>query len=106
MSMDWVVLIPLLPALAFTVLAPLSRAARARLVPVAVAAVLGSLGLSIAAFLAVWPGGHDAVWQGSFTIAHIGDRAIPLGLALEPMSAIMLLVVTVVGACVQVYSLG
>ncbi len=106
MSMDWVALIPLLPALAFAVLAPLSRAARARLVPLAVAAVLGSLGLSIAAFLAVWPGGHDAVWQASVTIAHIGDRAITLGLALEPMSAIMLLVVTIVGACVQVYSLG
>ena len=104
--MDWVTLIPLLPALAFVVLAPLSRAARAKLVPLAVAAVLGSLGLSIAAFLAVWPGGHGEVWQASVTIAHIGDRAITLGLALEPMSAIMLLVVTVVGACVQVYSLG
>ncbi len=108
MSMGWVVLIPLLPALAFAVLAPVPRTVRTRLVPLAVAAVLGSLALSIAAFLAVWPGGHghEAAWQGAVTIAHIGDRAITLGLALEPVSAVMLLVVTVVGAAVQVYSLG
>ncbi|HHJ99147.1 MAG TPA: hypothetical protein ENN10_04295, partial [Actinobacteria bacterium] len=62
--MGYVVLIPLLPALAFALLAPLSRRARTRAVPLAVGAVLGSLALSIAAFLAVWPGGHagEPVW--------------------------------------------
>jgi len=106
--MGYVLLIPLLPALAFAVLAPMPRTVRTRLVPLAVAAVLGSFALSIAAFLAVWPGGHagEPVWQGAVTIAHIGERAITLGLALEPMSAIMLLVVTVVGVAVQIYSLG
>lgn len=106
--MGYVLLIPLLPAIAFAVLVPLSRAARTRLVPLAVAASAGSLGLSIAAFLAVWPGGDVAApaWQESVTIAHIGDRAISLGLQLEPVSAVMLLVITVVGMAVQVYSLG
>ncbi len=106
--MGHVILIPLLPALAFAVLAPLPRAARTRAVPLAVGAVLGSLALSIAAFLAVWPGGHagEPVWQGAVTIAHIGERALSLGFQLEPVSAVMLLVVSVVGAAVQVYSLG
>jgi NADH-quinone oxidoreductase subunit L len=106
--MDWVVLIPLLPALAFAIMAPMSRSWRTRAVPLAVAAVLGSLGFSLAAFAAVWPGGHagEPVWQGAITLAHIGERAVTLGLALEPASALMLLVVTVVGAGVQVYSLG
>ncbi len=108
MSVGYVVLIPLLPALAFAIMTPLPRAWRTRAVPVALGAVLASLGLSIAAFVAAWPGGHagEATWRGALTIAHLGDRAIELGIALEPASAIMLLVVTVVGAAVQVYSLG
>lgn len=108
MSVGYVVLIPLLPALAFALLAPLPRAWRTKAVPAALLAVFGSLGLSVAAFLAVWPGGHagEPVWQGALSIGHIGEQAITLGLALEPASALMLLVVTVVGAAVQVYSLG
>jgi len=107
-SVGYVVLIPLLPALAFALLAPLPRPWRTRAVPVALGAVLGSLGLSVAAFLAVWPGGHggEPVFRASATIAHVGDTAFALGLQLEPASALMLLVVTIVGAAVQVYSLG
>ena len=106
--MGYVLAIPLLPALAFALLAPLPRALRTRAVPVAVAAVLGSLALSIAAFVQVWPGGHaeGPALHAAFTMAHIGERAISLGFQLEPTSAIMLLVVTVVGAAVQIYSLG
>jgi len=104
----YVIAIPLLPALAFALLAPLSRAWRNRLVPVAVAAVTGSLALSVAAFLSVWPGGHagEPVYEAAVDIAHIGQTSITLGLALEPFSAVMLLVVTIVGLAVQVYSLG
>ncbi len=106
--MGYVALIPLLPALAFALMAPLPRTWRTRAVPAALLAVFGSLALSVAAFAAVWPGGHaeEPVWQAGITLAHIGERAITLGLALEPASALMLLVVTVVGAGVQVYSLG
>lgn len=108
MSMGYVALIPLLPALAFAVLAPLPRRWRTRLFPVAIIAVLGSLGLSVAAFVDVWPGGAAGgpAFASSAAIAHLGERAITLGLALEPTSALMLLVVTVVGAAVQVYSIG
>ena len=106
--MGYVALIPALPALAFAIMAPLSRAWRTRAVPFAIAAVLGALAMSVAAFFAVWPGGHagEPVWQAGFTLAHVGERAISLGFALEPASAVMLLVVTVVGAGVQIYSLG
>lgn len=106
--MSYVVLIPLLPALAFAILAPLPREVRNRLVPLAVAAVVGALGLSVAAFASVWPGGHgeEPVWQAGFAIAHFGETALRLGFQLEPAAALMLLVVTVVGTGVQVYSLG
>lgn len=106
--MGYVLLIPALPALAFAILAPLERALRNRLAPIAVAAVFGSLAMSIAAFAAVWPGGHpdEPVYRASFALARFGESTLELGFQLEPASALMLLVVTIVGAAVQVYSLG
>ena len=106
--MGYVIAIPLLPVAAFALLAPLSRALRNRAVWVAFAAVLGSLALSVMAFVQTWPGGHaeEPVYQASFAFAHIGETALSLGVSLDPVSALMLLVVTVVGVAVQWYSLG
>jgi len=106
--MAYVIAIPLLPALAFAIMAPLSRTARNRLVPLSVAAVTASLVLSAMAFLAVWPGGHagEPAYHASAVFAHVGDTALSASIALEPLSAIMLLVVTIVGFGVQIYSLG
>jgi NADH-quinone oxidoreductase subunit L len=104
----YVVAIPLLPVAAFAVLAPLSRRLRNRALPVALAAVIGSLALSVVAFVQTWPGGHaeEPVCHASFAFAHIGETALSLGVRLEPVSALMLLVVTIVGFAVQWYSLG
>ncbi|HET6498199.1 MAG TPA: NADH-quinone oxidoreductase subunit L [Coriobacteriia bacterium] len=105
--MDWVALIPALPAIAFALLAPLPRALRNRLRWLGLAAVGGSFVLSVMAFAAVWPGGvkgavaHDASWA----IALVGGVDLSLGLRLDAVAAAMLLMVTIVGACVQVYSL-
>ncbi len=108
--MTYVYAIPLLPALAFALLAPLSGAARNRMRWVSVAAILGSLGLSLAAFMRVWPGGHEAVvepvFHRVFAIAQIGGVPFDLGIQVDPITAAMLLVITIVGACVQVYSIG
>ena len=58
--MGYVALIPLLPMVAFAILAPLPRKLRTPGRWLSVAAITGSLGLSVAAFFAVWPGGHDS----------------------------------------------
>jgi NADH-quinone oxidoreductase subunit L len=104
----YVALIPLLPAFVFAVMAPLSRVMRNRLRWLGLAGVGGSLLLSFVAFVAVWPGGHEgeAVYRASVPIAQVGGVDLSLGLLLDPLAAIMLLVVTIVGVCVQVYSLG
>jgi NADH-quinone oxidoreductase subunit L len=104
----YVALIPLLPALVFAVMAPLSRATRNRVQWLGVVGVGTSLLLSLAAFAAVWPGGHEgeAVYHASWPIAQVGGVDLALGILLDPVAAIMLLVVTIVGVCVQVYSLG
>ncbi len=105
--MGYVVAIPLLPALAFVILAPLSNRARNNAVPVSVAAVIIALGLAVVAFLVVWPGGHEeAAYHATVTFATIGSIKLAAGILLDPVSAVMLIVVTLVGACVQVYSMG
>lgn len=142
--MDYIFAIPLLPALAFVVLAPLSGAARNRARYVAVAAIALSLILSLMAFGTAWSEmpqeehavapsvalsethasepasgaelvssdqdaqaeGGAVLWNRSFVIGTVGGTALVLGMQLDPIAAVMLLVITIVGACVQVYSLG
>ncbi len=106
--MAYVALIPLLPAIAFAVLTPLSREMRNRVRWLGLVSVGGALALSLAAFAAVWPGGQEgeATYRASVPIAQVGGVDLNLGILLDPIAAIMLLVITVVGMCVQVYSLG
>ncbi len=106
--MDWVALIPALPASAFAALLPLSRAMRKRLLWLPPLAMAASAALSLAAFFRTWPGGHhvEPVWSLSWTLGHVGGTPLELGLALDPVAAATLVVVTVVATCVQIYSLG
>jgi len=107
---DYVLAIPLLPALAFVALVPLSREARNRARWISVGAILAGLILSVLAFVAVWPGGEERVlepvYHATFAIAQIGGVPLELGVQVDPITAAMLLVITIVGTCVQVYSLA
>ena len=106
--MTWVALIPLLPALAFALLLPMSRRVRNGSIALSLGAIVLALGLALAAFVRVMPGGEafEPVKLVSFTVGSIGGAPLALGLSLDTVSAVMLLVVTIVGTCVQVYSLG
>jgi NADH-quinone oxidoreductase subunit L len=108
MTVAWLVAIPLLPALAFALLAPLSRTLRNRARWISVACTGASLLLSLIAFVRVIPGGEEAAARGVYhAFLPIAPTAgIGFGLLLDPVSAVMLLVVTIVALCVQVYSLG
>ncbi len=130
--MDWVLAIPALPAAAFVVLAPMSRKWRnisARVAPLAMAVALL---LSVFAFWQVTtfdPGSHtaaapatsdalfaagdakaqprpaEAVWRHRTVFANVGGAALGLSFALDPTAAVMLVIVTLVGLAVQVFSL-
>ncbi len=106
--MSYVIAIPLLPAIAFAVLGPLSNRARNKAVWVSVAAVASALVLSLIAFVQVWPGGHEgeAAYHASVTFASIGSVYLGVGVLLDSVSAVMLVVVTLVATAVMVYSLG
>jgi len=103
----WIVLIPLLPALAFAAMAPMSRRARTATRWLPLAAMSGSLVLSFVAFSKVWPGGAaEPVWHASTLLATLGGSPLSVSMRLDPVTAVMLLVVSIVGMCVQVYSFG
>lgn len=105
--MSWVLAIPALPAAAFAVMFVLSRRARMKVLWIPIGSVFASLALSIAAFVSVLPGGsEEAVWRGVLRFGVLDGRELVLSMALDPIVAAMLLVVTIVGACVQVYSIG
>jgi len=103
----WVALIPLLPALAFAVMLPMSRGVRTKVLWLPAAATVASLALSVAAFLRVAAehGGEEPVYAASARLARLGGAALSIGLRLDAVTAVMLLVVTIVAVCVQVYSL-
>ncbi|NTU71628.1 MAG: NADH-quinone oxidoreductase subunit L [Coriobacteriia bacterium] len=107
--MNWLIAIPALPALAFLALVALPRELRNKMLWLPVAGIVGSTVLSLAAFAEVWPGGEEslsAVWNYSWVLAEVGGRPFELGVQLDSIAAILLVVVTVVASCVQVYSLG
>jgi NADH-quinone oxidoreductase subunit L len=86
---------------------PMSRRVRTAVRWLPAAATVVSLLLSVAAFASVAAaGGGEPAYRATFAIASLGGSPLAVGLRLDAVSAIMLLVVTVVAACVQVYSLS
>jgi NADH-quinone oxidoreductase subunit L len=101
----WISLIPLIPALAFAVMLPISRRARTAMAWLPAVATAASLVLSVAAFFAVVAhGGEEPAYTATLTLARLGGSPLAVGIRLDAVTAIMLLVVTIVATCVQVYS--
>jgi len=106
--MDWLIAIPALPVLAFVALVVMPRAMRNKALWIPVGAITISAMLSIIAFFRV-PAGNElssVVWHRSWVLAVVGGRPFPLGLQFDSIAAILLVVVTFVATCVQIYSLG
>ena len=104
MTTTTLALIPLLPLLAAALTCGLKDGRRA--VGVAIAAMLGSCGLALAAFNEAW--GMAADVHATFDIPWltVGDTAIPLGFVLDPLNGAMLAMVTFIGLLIFIYSAG
>src|SRR5947208_17165221 len=100
-------LIPLLPLLGFLVTAGLGRrVSKAAAGAIACAAMAGSFAVSL---LAVWrlvslPPDSRAIVGQVFTWISSGDFTAGFTLRLDPLSAVMILVVTGIGSLIHVYS--
>ncbi len=108
--MNILVAIPLMPALVFLLFFLLPRRTRTKLLFVPLGAMATSLVLSLIAFASVFPGAEKIAEHGaqftSYSIGVIGGVPLDISLRLDPLAALMLLVVTIVGMAVQVYSLS
>ena len=96
-------LIVLVPILSFIMLVIFGKRWGGKSAYVSIAAVLISLGLSIKALIDVLGGLNTKVL---FTWASIGSFHITFGFLLDPLSAMMLVVVALVSTLVQIFSMG
>ena len=100
-------LVPLLPFLGWAVNLFLGRRLpKAISGGVACAAVLASFGVAVAA---VWtlvgqPASARALEQTVYTWISSGDFQLPLTLRLDPLSAVMILIITGIGSLIHIYS--
>ena len=98
-------LIPILPAISFLIIAAFFVNRLRRAAPyVLIAALLAALALSIRALMQAPTEGPPL--QQSISWLTTGDLRLQLGTLLDPLSAVMLVVVCAVSLLVQIYSVG
>jgi NADH-quinone oxidoreductase subunit L len=96
-------LIPILPFIAFWWIIFAGRRAPGQGAYVAIGAMIGAAVLSVGAFIAVLGG---ARYDTNLVWATLLNRPLEVGFAVDPLTAVMLLVVTVVGSLIFIYSIG
>src|SRR5438477_8592542 len=98
-------LIPAVPLVASLAILSLANAWRRSAAALAVAGQTAALALSAVAFLpTLQTHGFRAVQN--FTWFTFGDNALRLGFVLDPLAAAMLLMISLVGLCIFVFSIG
>jgi len=98
-------LIPAAPFAASLIILSLSKAQRKGAVALALIGEVISLALSILAFVSTLQAtGFRAVQN--FTWFTFGEQALRLGFVLDPLAAAMLVMITLVGLCIFVFSVG
>ncbi|RJQ54455.1 MAG: NADH-quinone oxidoreductase subunit L [Actinobacteria bacterium] len=101
--MTLLALIPLIPVASFIVIVASGRRLGVRAAYLGTAAMLSSLALSVVAFLQVE---HGKVLGGEFLWLKVGGATVKMGLQADGLSAVMLLVITIVSVLVHLYSIG
>jgi NADH-quinone oxidoreductase subunit L len=102
-------LIPAVPMVASGVIALLKQPRRRAAATLAIGSLAFSLVLALAAFghvLVGWASGHAVRETVNFTWIEFGSATVDLGWVLDPLSAVMLVMVTFVGLLIFIYSTG
>ncbi len=103
--LDRLWLIPAVPFAASLIVLSLPNAWRRRAAALAATGQIAALALSVVAFLpTVQTHGFRAAQN--FTWFTFGDNALQLGFVLDPLAAAMLLMISLVGLCIFVFSIG
>ena len=105
----WIVtylwLIPGVPFAASLVILSFSRARRNSAAALAVAGQIAALTMSIVAFVATLQT-HSFRAVQNFTWFTFGEQTLRLGVVLDPLAAAMLVMISLVGLCIFVFSIG
>src|SRR5438128_4652871 len=111
--MTWIIsnlwLIPALPLLAAGMTAVAKRPQRRLAATLAIGSMLLAFGLSLCAFVAtLGREGSGEVFRRThnFKWLQFGDAWLQLGWVLDPLTAVMLVMVTLVGLLIFIYSVG
>src|SRR5438552_145923 len=99
-------LIPLLPVLAFALCIAFGERGPLRSAGFGIAAILASLALSAGIAAEVLAGGHGGARVTESPWIWIGSTRLSFGTLVDPLTAVMLVVVTVVASMVLIYSTG
>jgi NADH-quinone oxidoreductase subunit L len=106
---NWIVahlwLIPVVPLAASLVILSLSSARRTAAATLAIGGQIIALLLSIAAFWRPLQTPGYRVWQ-NFTWFTFGEQALRLGFVLDPLAAVMLVMIALVSLCIFTFSIG
>ena len=97
-------IIPALPLAAFTLIVFFTHRRRALSAGISIGAIVTAFALSLPILFSILAdhGPHEF----SITWLDFGTWDLQIGLLLDPLTAVMLLVVTIVSSCVQIYSVG
>ncbi|HEY1984113.1 MAG TPA: NADH-quinone oxidoreductase subunit L [Terracidiphilus sp.] len=102
-------LVPAVPMLAAGVIALLKQPRRRLASSLSIGSLAISLLIALAAFghvLAGWSQGHSVRETVNFSWVQFGASTVDLGWVLDPLSAVMLVMVTFVGLLIFIYSTG
>ena len=106
---QWLWLIPALPILASGIISVLKQPRRKLASSLAIGSLCISLLIAIAAFahvLSGWSHGYAVREVVNFSWIQVGTQPVELGWVLDPLSAVMLVMVTFVGLLIFIYSTG
>jgi NADH-quinone oxidoreductase subunit L len=106
---QWLWLIPAIPVVAAGIAALLKQPRRKTAATLAIGSLSFSLLLSVAAFgrvIAQWSSGGPTRETVNFTWIQVGAAHVDLGWVLDPLSAVMLVMVSFVGLLIFIYSTG
>jgi NADH-quinone oxidoreductase subunit L len=98
-------LIPALPIVASVLVLSLAKSARKGAAGLAVGGQIGALTMSILAFATTLQSSGFRATQ-NFTWFTFGDETLRLGFVLDPLGAAMLVMISLVGLCIFIFSIG
>jgi len=98
--------IPALPLLAFLLITAITVKKKMLSAVLSISCMFASFLISVYLLILQLKAGHGASYEFSFPWLFLGDVKMSLGILINPLTTVMLIVVTTVSMLVQIYSIG